>query len=243
MNPHRFYAPPEAIREGVIRLDEGESHHLRDVLRLRSGALVSVFDGTGVEYEGVVLDVRERCVRVQIRRCEIPRVESPLGVTLAQALTRGEKFDLIVQKATELGVRRIIPLRTQYAGTFTYSPKRLERWQRIAREAAKQSRRTRLVQIQEPQPVRELLEQTRTPMLFCAERGGLSFREIAARWSASPPRELVLFVGPEGGWAEDELEAAQRVGAILLSLGPRILRTETAGLVALSVIQFLWGDM
>jgi len=227
----------------VIRLDERESHHLRHVLRLKPGARVIVFDGTGVEYEGVVLQTRERCASVGVRTRAMPVVESPLELTLAQALIKGEKFDLVVQKATELGVHRIIPLRTRHAIVGTYSPRRLERWRRIALEATKQSRRTRLVQIEEPQSVGDLLERVRTPALFCTEREGEPLREIARRWANTPPRQLVILIGPEGGWADEELDAARRAGAALLSLGPRILRTETAGLVVLSLAQFLWGDL
>ncbi|MCS7158321.1 MAG: 16S rRNA (uracil(1498)-N(3))-methyltransferase [Blastocatellia bacterium] len=243
MSLHRFYAPPEAISQGVIRLDERESHHLRHVLRLKPGARVIVFDGTGIEYEGVVLETRERCASVSVRAQATPAVESPLELTLAQALTKGEKFDLVVQKATELGVHRIIPLLTRYVVMGTYAPGRLERWRRIALEAAKQSRRTRLVHIEEPQPVRDLLSRIHAPALFCAEREGVSLREIAKRWAEAPPQRLIVFIGPEGGWADEEIEAARKAGAILLSLGPRILRTETAGLVVLSVAQFLWGDL
>ncbi len=243
MSLHRFYAPPEAIDESVIRLDERESHHLRHVLRLKPGARVLVFDGTGVEYEGIVLETPERCASVGIRMRTTPTVESPLELTLAQALLKGEKFDLVVQKATELGVHRIIPLLTRHAVIGTSSPQRLERWRRIALEAAKQSRRTRLVHVEEPQRMLDVLEKMRAPALFCVEREGVSLREIAARWSDAPPHQLIVFVGPEGGWADEEIETARKVGAAFLSLGPRILRAETAGLVVLSLVQFLWGDL
>ncbi len=243
MSLHRFYAPPEAIDGGVIRLDERESHHLRHVLRLKPGARVIVFDGTGVEYEGIVLETRGRCASVGIRARTTPAVESPLELTLAQALIKGEKFDLVVQKATELGVHRIIPLLTRHAVIGAYSPQRLERWRRIALEAAKQSRRTRLVRVEEPQRVLDVLERVHAPALFCAEREGVSLREIATRWSDVPPRRLLVLIGPEGGWADEEIETARKAGAMLLSLGPRILRTETAGLVVLSLVQFLWGDL
>jgi 16S rRNA (uracil1498-N3)-methyltransferase len=213
------------------------------VLRLKPGALVAVFDGTGVEYEGIVAETHGRCVTVRVRARTVPAVESPLRLTLAQALVKGEKFDLVVQKATELGVARIVPLVTHRTIVGAYSPQRLERWRRIALEAAKQSRRTRLVQIEEPQPVRSLLEPLHEPALFCAEREGAPLREIATQWAGAPPRRLLIFIGPEGGWTDEEIAAARRAGALLLSLGPRILRTETAGLVVLSMVQFLWGDL
>ncbi len=213
------------------------------MLRVKPGTLVAVFDGTGVEYEGIVAETHGRCVTVRVRARTVPAVESPLRLTLAQALVKGEKFDLVVQKATELGVARIIPLLTHRTIAGAYSPQRLERWRRIALEAVKQSRRTRLVRIEEPQPVRSLLEQLREPTLFCAEREGVPLREIAKQWSESPPRQLLIFIGPEGGWADEEIETARRAGAVLLSLGPRILRAETAGLVVLSMVQFLWGDL
>ncbi len=227
----------------MIRLDERESHHLRHVLRLKPGALVAVFDGTGIEYEGIVLETRERRVAVRIQARTVPSVESPLALTLAQALIKGEKFDLVVQKATELGVARIIPVLTRRAVVERYSPHRLQRWRRIALEAVKQSHRTRLVEVEEPQPVQALLEDLRAPALFCSERGGLPLREIARQWGDVLPRQLTIFIGPEGGWADEEIEAARRAGAALLSLGPRVLRTETAGLVVLSMVQFLWGDL
>jgi 16S rRNA (uracil1498-N3)-methyltransferase len=161
MARRRFYAPPEQVEGSVITLSHEESHHLSRVLRLRPGDSVFVFDGLGVERECEVAEVGSKGSRLRIIKILEDAVESPSRLTLAQAVARGEKFDLIVQKATELGVSRIVPLSTEHSDvklSADQAGKRLERWRRISLEALKQCGRRRLVEVTPPLTVGEFLE-------------------------------------------------------------------------------------
>jgi len=245
MSRHRFYVLPASVSADDILLDETESHHLKDVLRLRPGATILVFDGTGNEYTCRVEGVQQRQLKLSILERTRPPVESPLDLTLAQGLAQGDRYDVIIKKATELGVRRIVPLLTAHSvssGIRSVSEVRLERWRRIALEATKQCGRTQLMEISAPVEFDQFLSKLPLPALVFSERGGDSLADLLSRWGrGAPPR--CLLIGPEGGWHESEIMAAQAAGATPVSLGPRILRTETAALVAVSLVQHLWGDL
>ena len=246
MQRRRFYAAPDAIDGSQIELGRDETHHLTRVLRLAVGDDAFVFDGCGREYRCRILALDRHCAQLEIIEPLADAVESPVGLTLAQAIVKGEKFDFIVQKATELGVRRIVPLITRYADVKLNdekSTKRLARWQRIALEALKQSGRRQLVDLAPPMPVAALLE-SRAPnaaLLIFSERGGDSI--TAALANVVDSQNVIACVGPEGGWSDGELEQFAAHGAQAVTLGPRILRTETAALVALALIQHARGDL
>lgn len=226
-------------------LDADEAHHLRRVLRLRPGMTVCVFDGLGNEYVCQVEGFDRSRAQLKIVERTQPAVESPLSITLAQGLAKGEKLDLIIQKATELGVRRLVPLITAHtasSGIRTVSPERLERWKRIALEATKQSGRTRLTEIAEPVQWGRFLAALPQPALLFSQRGGCRLSDLPSPWRNGRP-SVCLLIGPEGGWQESEIEAARAAGAVAVSLGPRILRTETAAIVAVSLVQHIWGDL
>ena len=242
MQAHRFHTPADSITGTTIQLSAEESHHLCRVLRLREGTTVFAFDGQGREWECEVSASHKSASSLTIRHEVTTPVESPLQLTLAQALVKGDKFDLIVQKATELGVSRIIPLITEQSDIRRgeeRSEQRLQRWQRISLEALKQCRRRRLVTIANPLPFPALCrELTGHPAILFAERGGGSLPVITA-----PSPDLTLCIGPEGGWSDRELELATAAGLNLVHLGPRILRTETAAIAAVSLAQYVYGDL
>ena len=252
MQRRRFYAAPAAIGESFIHLSSEESHHLARVLRLREGDEAFVFDGCGREYRCRVTDAGARAARLAIvERCA-DEVESPLDLTLAQALAKGEKFDLIVRKATELGVRKIAPLVTASADvklSDERAEKRAERWRRIALEALKQSGGRRLIEIQPVTTLTDFIaaitahEQAAAPpvLLVFSERGGAAVSEALSNVDHS--RRIIALIGPEGGWDTDELDLLAARGARAVTLGPRVLRTETAALVAVSLIQHRLGDL
>ncbi|MCS6804423.1 MAG: 16S rRNA (uracil(1498)-N(3))-methyltransferase [Acidobacteriota bacterium] len=245
MSRHRFFAPPSAITENRIVLMAEESYHLQRVLRLRPGAIVAVFDGSGKEYTCSIQRLDHDQTELLILQETRPNTESELNLTLAQGLIKGEKFDLIVQKATELGLRRLIPLVTAHtvsSGAQRVSAARLARWQRIVLEATKQCGRTRLMEVTAPMQWREFIAELPPQTLLLCERSGESLQALRERWTASKPPNC-LMVGPEGGWDSQELEVALHAGAFPVWLGPRILRAETAAIVALSLIQYLWGDL
>ena len=252
MQRRRFYAPPAGgtpapVPGDQVRLSDDESHHLLRVLRLSRGDAVYVFDGGGGEWSGSFVGVEGKQAVIEIREALPDTVESPLQVTLVQALAKGEKFDLVVQKETEMGVTRIVPLMAQHADVKVkdeQAGKRGERWQRIALEAVKQSGRRRLVEIARPMKLDDLLAARidREPtMIYFNERGGVGLTEALSGMPERGP--VTAFVGPEGGWAEEEIESFTTCGCRAVTLGPRILRTETAAIVAVALLQHARGDL
>ena len=245
MQRYRFYAPPLSFTEASVRLDADEAHHLTRVLRLGSGARVFVFDGEGGEYECEVARVAKHEVELNLLRRLDDAVESPLQLTLAQALIKGDKFDWVIQKATELGVTRIIPLVTDHSDLKRAEERagqRLQRWRRISLEALKQCGRRRLVEICEPAPFDDFCGSTTGgERLIFSEYGGESLAEVSAKLRGV--NQLNICVASEGGWSEPELRKAASCGFTPVSLGIRTLRTETAAIVAVALAQHIFGDM
>lgn len=212
------------------------------VLRLARGDEAYVFDGLGNEYRCRVESVARDAAQLEIIGQMGDAVESPLSVTLAQALTKGEKFDLIVQKATELGASRIVPLVTDRADlklSTESAQRRLRRWRRISLEALKQCGRRRLVEINEPVQLKEFLEEAAGRAIVLSPSGRENIRSALAGLG----RELTLVVGPEGGWSQREQSLFEEHGLRLVGLGPRTLRAETAAIVALALVGHLLGDL
>lgn len=209
------------LRDPLV-VEGEEAHHLSRVLRLRVGERFVAFDGSGAE---VVAEVLATGATVQARVLETrhPAVEAPDEVTLYLALVKGERFDWAVEKATELGVARIVPLETERTEVRDPGEARRRRWQRLAASAAAQSGRTRVPEVAAPQGLAEALAAAPRPAVLLAPGGG-----------AFPDRAASVFIGPEGGFSEAELQAAE--GVRIAGLGPRILRVETAALAALSLL-------
>lgn len=252
MTRRRFYAPPEAFNSDVTTavLAGDEARHLRDVLRLAAGDEVFLFDGFGTEYRCVVNDVARASSRVDVIEEVAPAgSESPLKLTLAVALLKGEKFDLVVQKATELGVTRIVPVKTARADIRLTdnadAAKRVSRWQRIALEAAKQSGRAFVPQVSVPVNFSTFvfdkeLENARRVMF--SERNGGNLSELEDLAPTEQPAMIAL-VGSEGGWADEEIAAAGAANWRLVTLGGRTLRAETAAITAAALLQNRFGDL
>ena len=241
MQRHRFYAPPAQVNQKQILLNEDEAHHLTRVLRLNQGATVYAFDGAGNEYKCRIAQADKRAVTLDLQHQLTDAVDSPLRLTLAQALVKGDKFDWIVQKATELGVTRIVPLITDNSDirkAEDRAEQKLARWRRIALEAVKQCGRRKLVEIIEPQGFAEFCANDQSELRWLlAERDGQpmpQYREAVA--------SLSVAIGPEGGWSDAEFRTAQQHQFVALQLGRRVLRTETAALVALTLAQANCGD-
>ena len=241
----RFFASPENFIDGNITLGLGETRHLRDVLRLHTGDEASVFDGLGNEYLCTVETIgKKEAVLSMRRKIEPSTPESPLTLTLAAAILPGEKFEITVQKAVELGVQTLQPL---YSIRCEVKPggsrRKIERWQKIALESAKQSGRATLMKIAEPARLSDFLLRPLVPrsqdesLVFFSERDGTGFSEIKAG------KKITAVFGPKGGWDDLELDAAKRAGFTIITFGGRIMRAETAAIALSAILQHRFGDL
>ena len=240
MTRRRFYAPSTAFTQNTVTLAADEARHLRDVLRLKPGDEVYVFDGRGHEFRCEVSNVRRDVAELRIdAEVEPAKPESQLQLNLGVALLKGEKFDLVVQKATELGVTKITPLITRYADIHlrdaSDATKRVTRWQRIALEAAKQSGRAFVPEIRLPVAF-EKVEVEGVGVMF-SERDGIALESLPESQS------ITGLVGSEGGWADEEIETAKARGFHVVTLGGRILRAETAAIAVTVLLQHRFGDL
>jgi 16S rRNA (uracil1498-N3)-methyltransferase len=253
MTRRRFFAPPEQFtRDGSsVTLAADEARHLRDVLRLGSGDEVFVFDGEGREFRCVVEEQgRDGATLKVVDEVAPARPESPLSLTLCVALLKGEKFELVVQKATELGVARITPIVTKLADVRLRSEedteRRVVRFRRIALEACKQSGRARAPQIDAPvdfhAQIKSVSSDEQSWRVIFSERGGVSL-SAAIEALRARPRALTTLVGSEGGWTDEEIMEARDAGWSIVTLGGRTLRAETAAITVTALLQHLFGDL
>jgi 16S rRNA (uracil1498-N3)-methyltransferase len=234
----RFYAPIESFIDDRVILGIEETRHLRDVVRLREGETISVFDGAGREYECCVDEIGKRSTSAVIVGPIDPlSPESPLDLTLAAALLKGDKFDLVVQKAVELGVTRLVPLLTTRCEVKAPPESRFERWRRISLEATKQSGRAAIMKVTAAVGLSEVLTDSQSDLVLFSERSG---RPLATLPNMN---RITAMVGPEGGWDDKELSEAERASVTILTLGERILRAETAAIAVSAILQNRFGDL
>lgn len=240
MRISRLYVP-EALNCGQhIELDDDSGHYVRTVLRLAKNDKIVLFDGSGADYLSVLLEVSRNRVAVALEQRQPRDAESPLTIILGLGMARGDRMDLSVQKAVELGVNRITPIETERCLVQLKGDKRIQRfkhWQRIIQHAAEQSGRSVLPELSPITQLHQWAGEQQGLKLFLDPDGEVSLADLY-------PEEMkvTLLTGPEGGFADHEREAAKSAGFIPVRLGGRILRTETASLAALSAVQMLWGD-
>ncbi len=238
----RFYCPGELISGGQVALPDQAAHHAAKVLRLRSGEPAILFTGTGGEYEARIAHVGKHDVVMDVLAWREAERDSPLRLTLAQAVSAGEKMDFTLQKAVELGIDRIQPLlseRSVVRLSGERAEKRVAHWQGVAIAACEQCGRNRVPGVLPLRAFDDWLGTRKDGAL------GLMLSPTADRALRELPRPegpVTLLVGPEGGFSEGELRAVERAGFFPVRLGPRVLRTETAALAALAAMQTLWGD-
>ncbi len=243
----RFFVPKENIEGDHGSVSGQELEHLRKVLRKRPGDSIILFDDQGWEHEAVIQSYGRGTAELKIVNSYRVERESALQIILAQGLSKGEKMDWVVEKATELGVGTILPFVSSHTVPRLDGPKmkkRQERWKKIALSAAKQSGRIRVPEILEAVDFYELIHRDWPcdSKLICWERE--SHQGLAQMQTGRAQiRSLLLAIGPEGGFSPEEADEAVRCGFQSIRLGKRILRTETAALAAISLVQFLWGDM
>ncbi len=240
MRRQRLYlpCPPQNNR---WQLPEKRAHYLRRVLRFRVGFTLTVFDGSGSQWEVRVADAN--CTQLEIIETHEPIAQRGLPCLLIQCLGRGERMDYALQKSTELGVRHIMPVtseRTEVRLSQQRAAKRLEHWAGIVIQASEQSGRRYLPQVSPVQSLDQALaavDQRYDRRLALTPTGTPLARQLP------PPNNLALLVGPEGGLTDDEIHRAQQHGFFATAFGPRVLRTETAGPAMLAAAQALWGDL
>ena len=246
--PRLFVFEKLAIGDEIVIAGE-EAHHIIRVLRLGPGHSVSISDGKSVESLGVIsdIDIRDTKIKIKILDQNKSKETKPF-ITLLQALPKGEKFDWIIQKSTEIGVSKIIPVITQRTIVNILPSKlerRMERWNKIAIEAAKQSLRMDIPQIGElstfDASLREV-EKHHLSIIPWEQEKELSIRK-ALKSIDGTVTKVAVFIGPEGGFSPEEVKKAKEMGAVSVSLGPRILRTETAAIAVCSILMYELGGM
>jgi len=249
VNGPRFFCPPPLVVGAQVELPQQVAQHALKVLRLRRGDGMTLFDGTGGEYDARIVGVAGSQLVVELHGWLPRERESPLAVTLIQALQVGAKMDLTVQKAVELGVARIVPVvsqRSVVALAGERAARRVEHWRAIVLAACAQCGRNRVPEVALPERLDVWLARPvdgDIQRLVLSPRATCSLAMLPSPVLAQAGGRLELLVGAEGGLAPEEAQLAELAGFISVRLGPRVLRTETAGLAALAAIQFLWGDL
>jgi 16S rRNA (uracil1498-N3)-methyltransferase len=243
----RFTLAPDRIQGDRVTFDPEESRHMARVLRLRPGDIVVAGDGAGHDYT-VRLETLGPTATGTILGVSTNRAESPLALTVVQGVPKGDRMEEIVRALTQLGVQRVAPALTERV-VVRLEPgrwrERARRWQRVAREAAKQCGRAVVPEVEPPAPLAERLALADTVELaLCLWEGEAEpLGAVLDRAAARSPRSIAVLVGPEGGLARAEAAAARQRGWHLAGLGPRILRTETAGPAVAALLQFRFGDL
>ncbi|WP_018415577.1 16S rRNA (uracil(1498)-N(3))-methyltransferase [Teredinibacter turnerae] len=240
MRVPRIYTPQILRPEVDVVLEETASHHLLKVLRMETGRELILFNGQGGEYRATITAATKKAATVTVSTHDPVERESPLVTELAVGISRGDRFDWVLQKATELGISRIVPLfseRSEVKLSGERLEKRLSQWQKVVIGACEQCQRNTLPELTAPQSVENYATDS-----LCDLRFVLHHRSAHQLSQLAAPASVALLVGPEGGLSDAEIQLAENAGFSPLALGPRVLRTETAPLVALSVVQATWGD-
>jgi len=243
MSTPRFYCPPPLPAGSSFELPKEAAHHAHRVLRLRVNDPVQVFDGIGNALDGKIGAINGKHVLLHELQTCMDEAESPLRIVLAQAMCGSEKMDWVVQKATELGAAEIQPVQTQRSVarlSAERAEKRTAHWRSVAISACEQCGRNALPQIGAPQDFSAWLAQIRgsAATKFVLQPEG----STPLHKQAPPQGDVILLIGPEGGFSEDEIKMAHLAGFTPIRLGKRVLRTETAAMAGITALQTLWGD-
>lgn len=241
--PQRRIFSDQPLAEGrTLRLDGDAANHVARVLRLRCGDALVVFDGSGRDFAAEITALGRNEVTVRLGAATAVISESPAVITLFQGVCRGPRMDTVIQKATELGVARVVPVLTERSVVrleHSQATRKLAHWQRVAVSACEQSCRSRIPEVSEPLALHEALQlATILPVRLLLDPAGNPMPGPSAA-----PGSIGLLIGPEGGLTEAERDTATAHGFQRVRLGPRIMRTETAPLAALAVLQYLYGDL
>jgi 16S rRNA (uracil1498-N3)-methyltransferase len=242
MRISRIYYPGELITDKHVVLTDDATNHVANVLRAKVGQAVVMFNGDGNEYSAHLTEVAKRKVVASIDSKLSISIESPLQIHLGQGISRGDRMDWVIQKSVELGVHEITPLITERCGVKLSTDRWLKKhhqWQKLAIAACEQCGRNVLPKINEPLLFAEWIHlSTNQVRLTLHPRAEKSFRHIVI-----PPKGVRLLIGPEGGFSEQEIYQTEQNGFNTVQLGPRVLRTETAAISAITALQAIYGDL
>jgi len=237
----RFFCPSLDATQNPLALPDDVHRHAIQVLRLKAGAVIQLFDGQGLEYEATLTQVERKRSEVELGQRVPNQTESPLNITLLQGISRGERMDFAIQKAVELGVNQIVPVITERCNVQLKNDraeKRHAHWQGVMISACEQSGRAMLPKLAAVIDLPSALNNCSDVLkLVLDPQSDTGFKELDSA------KQLTLLIGPEGGLSDEELDTAKNSGFTAVQFGPRILRTETASTAALAVVQSLWGDL
>ncbi|MFK7966239.1 MAG: 16S rRNA (uracil(1498)-N(3))-methyltransferase [Burkholderiaceae bacterium] len=246
----RVYLPPESQQQARVELDPEQSLYLCQALRLKAGESIQVFDGLGGRRSAKLVQANRKSCEISLGPSEAGVPAGPLNITLIQGIAQGDRMDWVIEKAVELGVRCIVPVQTRRAQvrlSDDRAGKRVKHWRRIAVAACRQSGRDDLPVIKPVNALRDALDgfapASGPSAHFVLQPESLSLLSTAVNKKTPAPQAVSLLIGPESGLADDEVHHARDQQWQAVGLGPRVLRTETAGLVAVSIVQAAWGDL
>ena len=246
---HRFVVDPANIKDDEVLIEGHDLIHLKNVLRLKPKDIIHVFDGSGMEYVSAIVSVNENNALARIQSSYKSETEPELRVTLFQGIPKGDKMDLIIQKTVELGVHKIVPMMTERTVVKLKEKdiaKKVNRWSRIAKESAKQCGRAYIPQLVHPiefQHLPDMLKEYDASILLYENESKKCLKEVLKCYTINKIDDISIIVGPEGGFAHQEIETYRNLGYDTVGLGRRILRTETASISTLSIIMYELGEM
>ena len=236
----RIFTEQALVEGAAVALEEGPSRHIGKVLRMQVGRELILFNGQGGEYQAIITQASKKVIEVEIREFSIDSKQSSLNIELGIGLSKGDRFELVLQKATELGVSKIVPLLSQRS-EVKLNPERLAKklasWRQIIVGACEQCQLNIVPTLSEPLKLEQWLSGCDSDLKLV-----LHHRSDGTLADMPKPKSLSLLIGPEGGLTDEEIKRAQSHNFKALTLGPRVLRTETAPLAAISLAQYLWGD-
>ncbi|GAA0209483.1 16S rRNA (uracil(1498)-N(3))-methyltransferase [Kangiella japonica] len=239
----RIYTADEQLQVGtMVTLDREASNHLSRVLRLRVGSEVVLFNGDGHDYQGKIEAIERNQVQVHLLQAQEINVESPLYIHLYQGVSRGDKMDLTLQKGVELGIKEFTPIITERCGVKLDEKrwaKKIQHWEKVIISACEQCGRNQIPKLNPVTPLSEAISKRSGQDFFLHPDAETQFKSYGA---VNFEQSISLWVGPEGGFSEPEVDEVTRNDITPVALGPRVLRTETAALAAVSVINSVWGD-
>lgn len=245
---HKFFVDKENVCEDGIRITGDDVKHIGKVLRLKVGDIINISNGEGQDYISSIESIDKKEVICSIQKKVINKTESPLNITLFQGLPKAQKMDLIAQKGVEVGINNIKPIITKRVVVKTEKKdlsNKIERWNKIALEASKQSGRGKLLEVENPIDFNEAvnsLDEFDLIIVPYENKEEIGLKKVLSSIN-NKCKNIAIFIGPEGGFEEEEIECLESKKANIVTLGPRILRTETAGLVTSTILLYELGDM